>query len=266
MAESQPSKVFLFDNDEPEMQDAYRKARTTFRYFWREIAWERRRIVPALDLVCVKTPFTDGKRTRRDDDNPDVEQMWLNEVDFDGRHVTGVLINSPNWLETVKAGDAARRTLSEVTDWMYAVEGQVYGAFTVNLMRSRMSPRERKDHDKAWGLDFGDPKAIRLVPQEKGWFDRDGAETQEHPMSVAMTPSLEEKVKKNPTTVRDADDRGWTLLHELALAGSAGPVRVLLEGGADPNRKAADGTTPLALAESLGWPRVVALLKGKGAK
>jgi uncharacterized protein len=85
-------------------------------------------------------------------------------------------------------------------------------------------------------------------------------------MSVAMTPSLEEKLKKNPTMVHAADERGWTLLHELALAGSAGPVRVLLEAGADPNRKTADETTPLKLAESFRWDRVVSLLKNKGAK
>jgi uncharacterized protein len=48
MSESQPSRVFMFDNSDPEMQRAYENARATFRYFWREIAWERRRIVPAL--------------------------------------------------------------------------------------------------------------------------------------------------------------------------------------------------------------------------
>ena len=38
--ESQPSRVFLFDNNDPEMQRAYENARATFLYFWREIAWE----------------------------------------------------------------------------------------------------------------------------------------------------------------------------------------------------------------------------------
>jgi uncharacterized protein len=43
MSESHASKVFMFDNSDPEMQGAYEKARATFRYFWREVAWERRR-------------------------------------------------------------------------------------------------------------------------------------------------------------------------------------------------------------------------------
>jgi hypothetical protein len=51
------SKVFMFDDSDPEMQNAYLSARANFRYFWREVAWERRRIIPALDLACAKAPL-----------------------------------------------------------------------------------------------------------------------------------------------------------------------------------------------------------------
>src|SRR6516164_4392246 len=105
MSESQPSKVFMADNSDPEMQRAYENARATFRFFWREVNWERRRIVPALDLACVKAPFSDGEQGPRTKGNPGVEHMWLSEVDFDGRLVSGVLLNAPNWLKTVKEGD-----------------------------------------------------------------------------------------------------------------------------------------------------------------
>lgn len=64
--------VFFFDNADPEMQQVYRAAQASFRYFWRELSWERRRIVPALDMALVKLPFTDGPRT---DGNPEFEQM-----------------------------------------------------------------------------------------------------------------------------------------------------------------------------------------------
>src|SRR5271163_2228935 len=138
MSESQPSRVFLSDNSDPEMQEAYEKARSTFRYFWREVAWERRRIVPGLDLACVKAPFSDGDRATPSQGNPEVEHMWLGEVDFDGQFVSGVLLNAPNWLKTVQPGDSARIPLGELNDWMYAVSGEVFGAYTVNLMRSRM--------------------------------------------------------------------------------------------------------------------------------
>src|ERR1051325_1597510 len=194
----QPSKVFLVDDGDPEMQAAYEKARATFRYFWREVAWERRRIVPGLDLACVKAPFSDGGPGS--DGNTDVEQMWLSEVDFDGKAVSGVLLNAPNVLKSVQAGDSARFSLGEISDWMYAIHGEVFGAYTVNLIRSRMSRHERKEHDDAWVLNFGDPKKIRLVPEQKsgGWFSRwfgaaSNPEDQEHPMSENAAPSLKQQ-------------------------------------------------------------------------
>jgi uncharacterized protein YegJ (DUF2314 family) len=285
MSESQ-SKVFLFDNSDPEMQEAYKKARATFRYFWREVAWERRRIVPALDLACVKAPFSDGARAAKPQENPEVEHMWLNDVDFDGQFVSGVLMNTPNWLKTVKEGDSARIALDQISDWMYACSvhipgrrlerAEVFGAYTVNLMRSRMSRQERKEHDDAWGLDFGAPRTIRIVPYEKkksggllqAWFGKRQADPDipEHPMSEAAAQSLRERLAQDPSMLQAKDDRGWTFLHQQALAGSAATVRVLLEAGADANALTSHGMTPLQLAKSLGWDRVVALLVGRGAK
>jgi uncharacterized protein YegJ (DUF2314 family) len=284
MSDSEPSKVFLFDNSDPEMQAAYQNARATFRYFWREVAWERRRIVPGLDLACVKAPFADGAGAAAAQNKPEVEHMWLSEVDFDGQVVSGVLLNAPNWLKTVKQGDAARIPLAQISDWMYAgsmfVPGQrcarseVYGAHTVNLMRARMGRRERQEHDDAWGLDFGDPKTIRLIPYGKkksggllhSLFGKHAVETpdDEHPMSEAMAPSLKGRLAEDPSLLHGKDDNGWTLLHQQSLAGSTATVKVLLEAGADVNAVTAHGRTPLQLAKALGWDKVVALLVGRG--
>jgi ankyrin repeat protein len=59
------------------------------------------------------------------------------------------------------------------------------------------------------------------------------------------------------------DERGWTILHHLALAGSTAGVQVLLEAGADPKAKTAKGHTAAQLAGTLGWAEVVRLLGGK---
>jgi uncharacterized protein YegJ (DUF2314 family) len=266
MSESQPSRVFLADNSDPEMQRAYENARATFRYFWREIAWERRRIVPALELACVKAPFLDGEQRTHSRDTPEVEHMWLSDVDFDGQVVSGVLMNAPNWLKTIKEGDPARLPLGQISDWMYAISGEVFGAFTVNLLRSRMGRGERQEHDNAWGLNFGDPTRIRVAPEPnkggllKRWFGKRQADTGEHPMSENMAASLKEQLAKDPSLVSATDDRGWTLLHQEALAGSAATVKVLLAAGADPKAVTKHGMTPMQLAKSLGWDNVVALL------
>jgi uncharacterized protein YegJ (DUF2314 family) len=244
----------MFDNSDPEMQEAYRKARASFRYFWREVAWERRRIVPALDLACVKAPFSDGPRGAPVQGEPEVEHLWMGEVDFDGQFVSGVLLNAPNWLKTVKEGDPARIGLEEISDWMYVISGEVYGGYTVNLLRSRMKKRERREHDAAWGLSFGDPLEVRTV-----------AEHEHHALSESMASSLREHLAKDPSLVSAKGHNGWTLLHQDASAGSAATVKVLLEAGADPNAVADNGMTALQLARSLGWDKVVALLVSKGA-
>ncbi len=266
MSDTGRSKVFLADNSDAGMQEAVRRAQTSFGYFWREVAWERRRIIPGLDLACVKAPFSDGEADTSTRGNPSVEQMWLGDVDFDGQFVSGTLLNSPNWVKSVKAGDEARLRLNEITDWMYAIDGVVYGAFTVNLLRSRMEVHERNDHDRAWGLDFGDPHNVKLVPAQPKTSGTGTADIPEHPMSESMAPSLRSRLTEDRSMLRAKDDRGWELMHDLALAGSAAGVAILLECGADPNAITADGMTPLQLARSLGWNRVVSLLISKGAK
>lgn len=264
---SESERVFMFDNDDPEMQRAYENARATFRYFWRELSWERRRIIPALDLACVKAPFTDGQDVPPDSDAPSVEHMWMSDIDFDGRSVTGVLLNSPNWLKTVKEGDSARFELDEISDWMYVIGGEVFGAYTVNLMRSRMQEKERQDHDAAWGLNFGDPTAVRVVPEPnqgegilKLWHNNPQADPDEHPMSENMASAFREQLEEDSSLASVTDERGWTFLHQEALAGNYATVKVLLEAGADPHAVTNNGMTPLQLARSLGWEKVVTLL------
>lgn len=266
MSNAPSSTVVMFDSDS-EMRRAYDQARSTFRYFWRELAWERRRIVPALDLAYVKAPFSDRPSEHRTKGSLEVEQMWLNEIDFDGQFVSGILLNDPNWLKSIKMGDSARFTLDQITDWMYVVDGEVYGAFTVNLIRSRMSAKECEDHDQAWGLRFGDPATVRPVPVEGPggtWFKNPDAVDDEHPMSLAMVRSLQKQIADDPSLIHSTDERGWTLLHEQALAGSAATVKVLLDAGADANAITENGMTALQLACSLGWVNVASLLTSKG--
>lgn len=270
MSESKASPVFMFDDSDPQMQEAHEKARANFKYFWRELAWERRRIVPGLDVASVKAPFSDGPESKK----PEAEHMWLGEVDFDGKVISGEILNTPNWLQSVKQGDRARVAIAQISDWMYVQLGDVYGGYTVNLLRSRMGGRERAEHDAAWGLNFGDPNTVYAVPEQKasgGFFSRlfggaKSTEIGEHPMSENAAPAFRQQLQEDPSTVNTKDDRGWTYLHQQALAGSLATVTILLECGADINAVTDHGMTALQLAKSLGWEKVVAVLKSKGAK
>lgn len=275
--------VFISPGDDPEMVEASKKARQTFKYFWREMAWEQRRIVPGLELAAVKASLFDPPEIRAA--NPgglEVEHMWLIDIDFDGRQVQGTLINTPHSLKSYQEGQQVKIPGKQVGDWMYVCMGEVCGGFTVDLMRSRMSASERKQHDAAWGHDFGDVGVVPLVPmsyisdeapKKKGLFSRFKKVPQqpqdykkvaatEHPMSVNMRESFEQALQENPEMLDQADDaHGFTFLHQLALAGSWDGVDVCLKSGADSKKRAGNGMTALDLARSLAWKRVMARLQ-----
>ena len=80
-----------------------------------------------------------------------------------------------------------------------------------------------------------------------------------------MREKLEQTLTENPTLVHETDDRGYSFLHQLSLAGSLDGVDVCLKHGADPKQAAPNGMTPLALAKSLGWKKVKARLEQAGA-
>ena len=267
--------VFLFDGEDPRMKHAYESAQQSFKFFRREISWESRRIVPALDMAMIKLPFTDGPRS---DENPEFEHMWCGEVDFDGEFLTGRLINAPNWLNSVREGDSVRSPLSHLSDWMMAVDGVAYGGYTVNLMRSEMGSRERKAHDQAWGLDFGDPNEIRVEigsgkKKSKGILSRLlGAKAEEdpetdsgdgfrdHPMCVNMLEKIESQLREDPALAASDDERGWTLLHTEAIAGNFGIVRLLLRYGAKIDARTPAGKSAEDLARSVGWDEIASYL------
>ena len=245
------SPVHLFGGDDPEMLKAHAVARANFRYLWREIVRDRGRIVPALEMAAVKAPFSDPKPRFSLKKQPQVEHMWISDVDFDGQNVTGTLINSPNWLKSVKEGDDVSIPLAQISDWMFATDDEVYGAFTVNLLRSRMEPGERREHDQAWGLDFGDPAKPRKVSEKSH---------QELEKTVILL--FEEHFANDPDLLDDRGHLGWTALHSNASAGGAAIVGLLLEKGADRAIKTDLGFTALDLAKILGWKEVIPLLEG----
>ena len=248
----QKSEVFYAKQDE-EMEKAYEEARTTFHYFWREVYWEYRRIIPAHDLAIVKVPF---RQTFEGMEEPVVEQMWLSQIDFDGEKISGTLMNSPNDLTNVKKDDTVVVALNEISDWMFSSQGKTYGGFTIHVLRSKMGEAEREQHDKAWGLDFGDYKDIAVVYQQKEHPEN----LIEHPMSKNMEEKMHEFLKEHPNTIVDKDTNGQTMLHREAIAGNSTCVKILLEMGADKTSTSNTGKTPFDYATALQWNHLTNML------
>ena len=251
--------TFLADGDDLKMVAAFKKAQETFKYFWRELYWEGHRIVPALDVACVKVAFSQAPsfmQKMRGKKGPIVEHMWISEVSFDGDLIQGVLINAPDHLTNIRKGARVEVPLSQISDWLFACMGKTYGGFTVQAMRSAMAGEERAAHDAAWGLDFGDCNDIEIVYQQKQHPEN----LIEHPMSKNMRASLTDFLKEKPDQIVCKDEAGYTLLHKNAIAGNLTAVEVLLAAGADKSRKTHSGKTALDFARQLDWPRIVAAL------
>lgn len=268
----QLNRLVITEGNDPELQQASQTSRETFRHFWRELSWERRRVIPGLEMAMVKLPFTDGPRT---DGNPEYEHMWIDDVTFDGDTIGGILLNAPGWLESVAEGNLVSAPFSHLTDWIMVAEARSYGAFTVNLLRSRMDSAQRKEHDDLWGLDFGDPSDIQVEISQApkpgklaGVFGVrarsviPGEIFHDHPMCVHMASKIEERLRAEPDLATSVDDNGWTFLHHDALAGNLALVRLMLAYGADPSARTPNGYTAADLARKIGWSEVAAAIDG----
>ena len=244
--------IYFVSSDEDYMQRAFEQARESFKYFWRELYWERRRIVPMLDYAMVKICFLDvinGEEVG--------EHMWVNDVEFDGETIYGTLVNEPDSVQNVKVGDQISAKFTDMSDWLFAIDGRAYGGFSVQAMRSRMKKDELAEHDAAWGLDFGDYNDILVVFEQKEHPEN----LIEHPMSKNMRDQVEQYIKAHPSMVTDTDELGFTQLHHEALAGNLTIVNLLLENGADKNARTKSGKTPAELAKQIGWSEIAKVLK-----
>jgi len=251
--ESKNEKKIFYAQQDEKMEDAYFQARQTFKYFWRELYWEYRRIIPAQDLAIVKIPF---EQKINGSEEPIIEHMWINQIDFDGEKINGVLMNSPNQLTNISIDDKVSVKLDEISDWMLAIQGKTYGGFTIQVLRSNMEEKERENHDQAWGLDFGDYNDIQIVFEQKEHPEN----LKEHPMSKNMEEKVREYLKENPDDIKSVDENGTNMLHREAIAGNKTTIEILLELGANKNTKNNKGKMALDYAKELNWEHIIPIL------
>jgi len=241
------SQELFFTKETLQMQEAFKNAQDNFKYFWRELSWEYRRIIPALGFCCVKVGFHQ--------EGFESEFMWISHIEFDGFIVKGELINHPNMLTNVKEGDVVEIPLEEICDWMFTSGKEVMGGFTVQVLRAEMGKKERKAHDKAWGLKFTDE--IQLIHGQKAHPEN----LVEHPMSINMRDKMKEMLTEYPAEVTHVDEKGYTLLHKEVIAGNKTSVEALLDMGADVNIKTGNGYTALDFAKKFRWEHIIPLLE-----
>lgn len=237
--------VMWAEENDREIFKASTLARKTFRFFWREVAWERRRIVPAYDLVVLKFAFIGPAKGG----GQAVEFMWVDEVGFDGRFVEGRLINAPLQLKGLRKGARVSLEFDQLADWMLARDGRPEGGFTVRVLRKHLTAKERAAHDSGWGLSFGgrlDPRRFSCATP--------------HPMEANAAKAFEAQLRAGTLKPNAKGKDGWAPLHHFALAGAKRVVQVLLEHGADPFAETPEGLRPADLSDALSWKDVSRLL------
>jgi uncharacterized protein YegJ (DUF2314 family) len=224
------------------MLAASQQARQTFRHLWHQIALDFNRIIPALELACLKVLFSDDPTGQTG-----IEQMWVNQIDFDGLNISGILINAPNHLTSVQQGELVTFPLDRTTDWLCVLNEQVYGGYTIQVLRSHMSPEDRSNHDQAWGFNFPPPETV-LIPDRNLQVE------------TILASKLEEQLEAEPSILNQPFDQGRTILHQEALYGRTASVQTLLNHGADKTMCCDRGWTARDYAQSLQWNEVIALL------
>jgi uncharacterized protein YegJ (DUF2314 family) len=129
-----------------EMISAIQKAHDTLGIFTASLA------TPAEDQLyfSVRVRFSV-------DEQGGYEDLWLENLTYDGQSFTGTLGNDPAYLEGLELGDQVTAPAENVIDWMIVEEGRIVGGFVIRVLRERMTLSERLKLSRDLSLPIEDP-------------------------------------------------------------------------------------------------------------
>jgi uncharacterized protein YegJ (DUF2314 family) len=138
------NSVYRLDAEDKEMLEATELAKKTFSEFEAAIKSDN----PDFKNFTLKKSF---KSAFGD------EHIWIKYIIADSKknRYVGIVGIQPMFTEEVKYDDIVEIKPYEITDWMYFDKNNVVkGAYTLRLLRKRMSEKERKLFDKESGYIF----------------------------------------------------------------------------------------------------------------
>ena len=87
------------------------------------------------------------------EENGDVEHIWLGDIrKLENGNYIGIINNFPEKIKSIKLGDTIEVEKEEISDWMYLKNSELYGGYTIRLLRDRMSDEERDNLDANSGM------------------------------------------------------------------------------------------------------------------
>lgn len=116
-------------SDDPEMNSAIAKARSSLPHFWQ--IYEK----PELDEsdFSLKVKITDGDK---------VEHFWVANLERKDGKILGTINNDPDIVQNVKLGDRITVNESAISDWLYMKNGKMVGNYTLRVLFKEMPKDE----------------------------------------------------------------------------------------------------------------------------
>jgi uncharacterized protein YegJ (DUF2314 family) len=136
---SAEDKVVSVATDDPEMNAAIDKARSTLPYFWQHLANRGE----GEQGFFVKIRITDGDA---------VEHFWCGPVVGTANKATCNIDNDPQSVSNVKLGQEMSVEKEYISDWNFMRDDRIIGGETIKVILRRL-PKEEADQ---LGLQFGE--------------------------------------------------------------------------------------------------------------
>lgn len=131
------SDIYSVASEDREMNDAIKKANETLSDFNRALS------NPKAEDAALKVAFKTSEG---------VEHIWVSEIKYKDGQYSGILDNEPEYITQYNAGDTVKIDQSKISDWMYLVDGKLFGGYTIRVLRDRMDEEQRKQLDADSGM------------------------------------------------------------------------------------------------------------------
>jgi uncharacterized protein YegJ (DUF2314 family) len=128
LAEDNPNVKTIAPGD-PAMARAHEKSEKGLDAFLEKLS----NPPPSTENYNVKLGFADrakGVALTTDEMAPDVEFMWVGQIQRSGDHFTALLGDTPEYIHNIKPGDRVEFEKSDIFDWLYIDNGKVKGNYT----------------------------------------------------------------------------------------------------------------------------------------
>jgi uncharacterized protein YegJ (DUF2314 family) len=87
--------------------------------------------------------------------NGQIEHIWLSDVQFAGNQFQGRVDNQPRKIQGLKLGQLVSVKPNEISDWLYVDHGKLVGGYTVRVQYNELSPKEKREFDRAADFKIG---------------------------------------------------------------------------------------------------------------